>query len=508
MFEANNKYAYASPSDDPFYDAFFYTRNSGTRAFTRTFDLPEIQEGSAEITVHVSTLSVNREHQLQVSLNGTEVETLTSYGRKVWPIKISLDDNTLLHEGSNEITLTATGLAEGYDMYIYDKLVFSYDDQEPVDAKTPVITVEEKVNKKSIRPKGNKNYVIISHPMFMGEMLDTYVTQRKSEGWRIKVVNVEDIYTAYGYGMKTPEAIKAYLSEAKRKGVTHVQLVGASNHDYHDYFGLGSVSFIPSIYVFTKPTISYTPSDTSYVTDANGMPEMAIGRWPVRTMEDLEAVINKTLNWNSSGQSASHTALFIAAQDEENTKYAKQMDEMAEKFEATGKWNSISRVYLDDLIKEHDEDTESAVSAAREEIIESLNNGASITTFSGHSSPSKWSYDGLLRESDISTLTNEEKTTIVLPLACYSTYVETPATNTMAYQLLSKSENGAVAIYGATLFSRYSKNGVVASSIIEQLLKGETLGEAVLNTKQNLGNGYQDAILGGTLLGDVTLRVR
>ena len=76
--------------------------------------------------------------------------------------------------------------------------------------------------------------MIISHPLFMGEMLDTYVTQRKSEGWRIKVVNVEDIYTAYGYGMETPEAIKAYLSEAKRKGVTHVQLVGASNHDYHD----------------------------------------------------------------------------------------------------------------------------------------------------------------------------------------------------------------------------------------------------------------------------------
>ncbi len=509
VFEVNKKYGYATPGDDPFYDDFFYTKNSGTRTFIRQFNLPSVAESSAEITVHVSALSVNRAHQLQVSLNGTEVANLTSYGRRDWPIKIILEDNSILSEGSNEIRLTATGLADGYDIYTYDKLVYKYDDKEIVVSKAATITLTEKVSQKSIKPKRGTNYVIISHPMFMGKMLDTYISQRQSEGWKIQLVNVEDIYTAYGHGMATPDAIKSYLQVAEKKGVTHVQLVGASNHDYRDYLGLGSVSFIPSIYVFTNPTLSYTPSDTSYVTDANEIPQMAIGRWPARTMEELEAMVNKTLSWKSSGQSASHTALFIAGEDEESSMFAQQMDSLAGKLETTGGWSNITRVYLDDLIKENNDDISTAVTEAREKIIQTLNDGASILAYSGHSSPSKWATDGLLRESDITDLIqNEERTAITLPMACYGTYVETPAVNTMAHQLLSAGENGAVAVYGATLFSTYTKNGVVTSSIIDHLLNGETLGEAVLKTKQSLGDTYRDEVLGASLLGDVTIRVR
>jgi len=394
-------------------------------------------------------------------------------------------------------------------MYLYDKMIFSYDDGQAVASSLPVMTLSDKVEESSIAPKKGTNYVIISHPMFMNAMLNAYIAQRQSEGWSIQLVNVEDIYAVYGHGMETPDAIKNYLNLAVTKGVSHVQLVGASNYDYHDYAGLGSVSFIPSMYVFTNPTMNYTPSDTSYVTDVNGIPQMAIGRWPVRTLEGLEAVVNKTLAWKSSGQSASHTALLIAGQDEARSTYAIQMETLAQNLEATGVWNSISRVYLDEVIKEHNDETATAVTAARAEIIQALNDGQSILSYSGHSSPSHWSYDGVLTERDIAeSVQNNERTTIALPLACYSTYVESPSVNTMAHQLLAAGEHGAVAIYGAQLFSTYIKNGVVASQMIEYLLAGKTIGEAVLQTKQTLDDTYSDEILGSSLLGDVTLRLR
>ena len=363
------------------------------------------------------------------------------------------------------------------------------------------------MSKKSIKPKRGTNYIIISHPLFMGEILNAYVKQRESEGWNIQVVDVEDIYSAYGYGMATPDAIKSYLKFAQRKGVTHVQLVGAASYDYHDYLGLGSISFIPSIYVNTGRIVNYTPSDTLYVTDEQDIPQMAIGRWPVRTLDGLEAVVNKTLSWKSSGQSASHTALFIADKESGTLNLAKQMDFIADKFAIGQKWSDITRVYLDNHIDQNSDNMRAAVVSARESIRESLDRGPSITSYSGHSAPSTWSYDGLLKQSEIASIQNYEKPTMALPLACYTTYADSPSVNTMAHQLLAEGENGAVAVYGATLFSSYAENGMITSKVIDYLFDGKTIGEAVLNAKKALGESYRDTILNGSLLGDVTLKL-
>ena len=296
------------------------------------------------------------------------------------------------------------------------------------------------------------------------------------------------------------------MKVAEKRGVTHVQLVGAASYDYHNYLGLGSVSFIPSIYTKTN-TVTYVPSDTLYVSDDNEMPQMAIGRWPVRTEQGLQNVVNKSLNWKTSGQSSSKTALFIADKESVGHDFAKQLNSIAQKFEETGEWNNINRVYLDDMIEENGDDMSGAVSQTREAVLSALNAGPSITSYNGHSSPSKWSYDGLLQQSDLAPIQNYEKATMVLPLACYSTYADSPSVNTMAHQFIAAGENGAVAIYGASLFSSYADNGVIASKVTDGLLIGKTIGKAVLDAKTSMGVNYRNTILNGTLLGDVSLRL-
>ncbi len=507
VFETNVKYGNTNPSDDPFYDAVFYALGAtAPGSLTRQFDLPELPEGTSEITVYVMVLS-DVKHNLSVSLNGTNVTNVTTMGRKAWPVKIILD-KTMFNEGSNEITLTAMGQGEDLDVYGYDKLVVTYDDGQPVASKSPAITLSDKVKERSIEPRRGTNYVIIAHPLFMGEMLDHYISQRQGEEWKIQLINVEDIYAAYGHGMATPEAIKNYLKVAKLKGVTHVQLIGAASYDYHDYLGLGSMSFIPSIYVETGDFVTYTPSDTLYVADEAGMPQMAIGRWPVRTVEGLEVVINKSLEWKSSGQSAARTALFIADKEFRGIDFAAQMDEIAQKFETQEEWRDITRVYLDRYISEKGDDMREAVSAAREAITQSFDQGPSIVSYNGHSSPSIWSYDGLLKQNDIALIQNVGKAALVLPLACYSVYADSPSVNTMAHQFIASGEHGAVAVYGASLFSSYAENGLITSKVIDHLFTGETIGEAVLKAKGELGTEYMDMILNGNLLGDVTLRLR
>ena len=503
VFEANNAYSWTIPSSDPFYDKMFYTRGAGKPGVvTRTFTLEEVPDAEMEMTVYVSGFS-NLTHNLTVSLNGSEIGGVQQSGHVELPIGMTVDAATL-HKGENEITITAHGKETNIDVFTYDKTVISYDDGEANEVKTPVITFNDRLRKKEIKPKRGTTYLIISHPLFIGEILDRYVAQKEGEGWKIQVVDVEDIYSAYGYGMATPDAIKAYLKVAKRKGVTHVQLIGAASYDYLDTLRLGSVSFIPSLYVPTGTRVQYTPCDGCLVADENGIPELAIGRWPVRTTEGLETIINKTLAWSESGQSSTHTALMIADEKEEGANFKNQMNSLAQQFEESGNWNSVARVYMDDKFAQA-ADKQEAIASAREEIMGSLNSGVSVVSFSGHSAPSLWSFKKLLTQSDAESVNNEGQTALALPLACYANYADSPFINTMAHQFLAEGENGFVAIYGAATLSNFSQNGVSASKVTDHLLKGETIGEAILNTKRELGVKYSDIIRNSNLLGDVTI---
>lgn len=505
VFEHNTRYSNMSPSDDPFHDGTFFTQGYGEALVTKTFEMNTVEADSYEMTVYLSAVS-SVQHHLVVSLNGEELTELKPLGREALEINMEVEGSKL-QEGVNTLTIRVVGEGAAYDIYTYDKVVLEYDDGVSVDSKIPTMILSDKIKSKTIKPKRRTNYMIISHPLFMGEILEHYVSQRQGEGWKIQVVNVEDIYDVYGYGMATPDAIKAYLKIAQAKGVTHVQLVGAANYDYHDYLGYGSVSFIPSIYTTTAGFVSYTPSDTLYVADESGLPQMAIGRWPVRTLEGLNAVINKSLDWKNSGQSSAKTALFIADKNDGKLDFKEQIEQIAYTFEVEKQWNNISRVYLDDFIVQNGGNMGDAVNDARDAIGQALDNGPSITSYNGHSAPSTWSYDGLLRESDINVMQNEGNPTLALPLACYTSYADSPFVNTMAHQFLAEGEHGAVAIYGATLFSSYVENGMITSEVIDHLFNGETLGEAVLKAKRELGIKYLDTILNGSLLGDVTLRL-
>ena len=502
IFDTNNKYSWTIPSDDPFYNALFYTRGEGKPGTAR--DILNISQlppdVPMEITVHASGFS-NLEHHLVASLNGSEIGSISQsgYGELVIRAEINSAD---LHEGENTLEITAYGEGSNIDVFYYDKAIITYDDGEPNEIITPEIAIDDKLKKRTIKPQRGINYLIIAHPMFIGEALDYYVAQKESEGWRIQVVSVEDIYSAYGYGMKTPEAIRDYLKRAKRQGVTHVQLVGAASYDYHDYLGLGSISFIPSMYVFTRPMNNYTPCDSCLAADENGIPQMAIGRWPVRTVEGLEAIIHKSLWWRNS-----KTALMIADTGEPGADFAAQQESFALQFENAEPRYSITRVYMDEKTAEFG-DVAQAAAAAKAEILNSLNSGVSVVSYSGHSSPTMWSWNRLLEQSDADSIHNEGRTALALPLACYTNYADSPSIDTMAHQFLAKGENGFVAIYGAATLSSFRQNAVSAEKVTEHLLRGETLGEAVLNSKRELGIPYMDTIRNSNLLGDVTLQAR
>ena len=315
------------------------------------------------------------------------------------------------------------------------------------------------------------------------------------------MVDVEDVYEELGFGIFDPEAIRAYIALAAEQLDTEaVLLVGGDTNDYFDVLGLGSVSFIPSLYGRTGDIVRFAPADGLYADlDGDEVPDLAIGRFPVRTAAELESMIDKTLAFEAQSHRRS---LVLAADDYDRPSrfdFTQASEQMAALVPST--WQ-VRRAYMDTL----------GTSDARSALLEEMNAGAAVTSFMGHSGPLYWSFDGLFTSDDATTLTNLGQPTVVTQWGCWTTYYVSPRHLTLADALLLSGDRGAAAVLGATTLTEARSERALGLEIFRRLfVPGETLGGAILEAKRRLAAledpAVLDVLIGWNLLGDPTLAV-
>lgn len=106
-------------------------------------------------------------------------------------------------------------------------------------------------------------------------------------------------------------------------------------------------------------------------------------------------------------------------------------------------------------------------------------------------------------------LSNAGAPSLMVPLACYTSYYETPKIKSLAESLFTDSANGAVAISSAAILSRAGDNERFARRLFEEMsVNGDDLGTAVLKVKQRMhgfSERHQEIVYNWTTLGDPTL---
>ena len=496
----DNAYSFAIPGPDPWYDTVFYAYLGEPGYLQRSFDLPGLlAEGVADFTVHLSALSAaggsTPDHHLRVELNDRVVADLWATGWRDFPVSFTVDAADLLPAG-NTLRLVAPG-DTGYrlDYYSFDKLTGAYPNELPRTAKAPALRPAPAVDLRGLL-RGRANYLIVSHPAFLGADLEAYVAAKEREGWNVRVVDLLEVYGAMDLGMATPRALEDFLSLAAAElSYSHVLLVGASSYDPRGLRG-PSVSFLPSRYVYTDPVTQYTPCDGCLVDfDDDLYPDVAVGRWPVRSVAELRALISKTERWASWSSNSAMTVTDAASPFD--PPFRAQAEKLSWVLGTLG-WPTTADVDLG---------AAATVAEGRAELLQEVNQGQRLTLYSGHGTPTQWSYQGFLRYQDVESLTNVPAPTLVLPLACYTSYAESPDANGLAWQWLTAGEHGAAAVVGAATLSEFHHNEAVTLGLLRNFLGNDaTLGDALMLAKRDLDPGYRTVIANISLLGDPTLR--
>jgi fimbrial isopeptide formation D2 family protein len=341
-------------------------------------------------------------------------------------------------------------------------------------------------------------YLIIAHPNFIGG-LGPLVQARQAQGLTVNVVDVNDLYAQYAYGIFDPRAIQQYIAYAAQNlGTQYVLLVGGDTYDYRNYRGLNSVSFIPSLYVSTGPTVKLVPSDPLYAdVNKDNIPDLAIGRFPVRTSAELDLIVNKTLAYAAKDYGA--TSLFAADKNDGSVSFKNISADMAADLPLD--WVN-ENIYLDDV----------GVSAAKSQLLAAMNRGTALVTFTGHSGPMTWTFSSLFNTQDAAALTNAGRPFVVVQWGCWNTYYVDPSNNYLVHKFLFSGDRGAAAVLGASTLTDSSSEALLGQLLMPRMVTpGMSMGQALRDAKLELALTHPellDVLLGWSLMGDPALVIQ
>jgi Peptidase family C25 len=320
------------------------------------------------------------------------------------------------------------------------------------------------------------DYIIITPAEFQ-DALKPLVQWREQHGLKVVVVTTDQVYDEFGFGAESPLAIRAFIAYSyhqwARPAPRFVLLVGKASYDYLDYLDGPNKNLLPTFLV-TTPHLGQAASDNWFVApdDSNGRPVLAIGRIPAKNSDEVTRAVDKTIAYESANPSAwRQRAIFVA--DDKEPSFAQSSDELAAQAKMQTK-----KVYLAAY--------GGNVDTARAEIVRDWNAGAGLIAYIGHGSIDTWAAGPLFSTDNLSEIKNGDLLPILLTPTCLDGFFYHPQVDSLAEDLLFKSDGGIVAGLVPSGLSLPGAQDVMMRNLFKELFghPDTTLGEAIMRAKQ------------------------
>jgi hypothetical protein len=345
----------------------------------------------------------------------------------------------------------------------------------------------------TLRDRAQEADLVVLTTRALMSATDALKALRQSQGLKVVAVDVDDIYDDFNYGQKSPQAIKDFLSYAKknwRVGPRWTLLVGDTTSDPRNYVGGGSADLIPTKMVDTP---QFETASDDWLTDFNGdgLADIALGRLPVRNVEEASVVIGKILDYERSKPSG---AALLVTDKNEGYNFTDATARVKRFIPAGIRVEEVNRNGMDD-------------GQARTEVIDSINRGPRLVNYLGHGSSIAWN-GSMMTAANVSSLTNRDRLSVFVLMTCLNGMHQFVSTDSLAEKLLKSTNGGAVAVWASSGMTEADGQAMMNQELIKNLFGGKsiTIGEAILKAKAVTAD--LDARRTWTFFGDPSMRVR
>lgn len=374
------------------------------------------------------------------------------------------------------------------------------------------------------------DYIVIAHHNFWSQA--ERIASFRHHDFRVALVDVQQIYDQFNGGMMSAESIHDFLAYAHAHWTApapmYVLLFGDGTNDMRKYRSTAD-TFIPPYLSLADPDLGETAAENRFVTfnGYDNVPGMHIGRFPVNTEAEAQAMVDKTINYEigcSCNGAWDLNTLFVSDDLEggggDFYGYSNMIaDGYADTPTDLLKWlppeYNVTKAYLGQTCDVTGNPSDAA--ECRNVITTTLNNtGALFVSYIGHSTKEYWAAEHVFDKAAVDTLTNGPCLPIMLAMTCYEgSFFDYGTPNTLAEASVRMTKSGSVASFSPTGFGLVSGHDYLEKGLMEAWFqKGiNRLGASITYAKQYLVdnaplNSYRDLLDTFVLLGDPGLVVK
>ncbi len=361
----------------------------------------------------------------------------------------------------------------------------------------------------SFSPDAGADYLFISKRKFISHpSVQKLIDLRQSQGYRVGVVDIEDVFDVFGFGRRSSYALKDFLKWAYQNWPLRFVLFVGDGCFMRKTMQGDTLDIIPVHY---RQTLNYgaTASDHWYslVDGQDEIPDIHVGRLPVRNEEQLQTVVDKIIDYETHLESDDwgNRLLFIGGdgqffrdQGMALARRAPQAYSAAMLFTTKDKNINIDPFY-----------------GGTKELLDYVDQGCAIINFHGHGGGAIWSDNGLLRLEDTELMNNTYKYPLVLSMTCYTAAFDQISERNLGKAMLFAKDRGTMMFIGTSGFGWRENDVLLQTEFMDYFYQHPdvTIGEILNAAKVRYYAKYQSdvalsEIIQYNLLGDPATRLR
>lgn len=401
---------------------------------------------------------------------------------------------------------------------------------DPKLLKEPVLVGN--VANQNLHGEGFYDMLIVADPKMILEANRLAQFRKTFSRLRVLVVSTEQVYNEFSSGNFDPSAIRNFVKMFYDRAGNNMDnrpkyllLFGGTSYQFKEN-GQAKNNLVPSFQSPSSldPLTSYVSDDFfGYLDDGDDinrnipapMLDIAVGRIPVRTIEQAKIVVDKLIHYQTkSDMGIWRNELTLVADDEDFDLHLNDAESHAAAIEQEKAAWYIHKIYLDAF-----QQTSGAGGArypdVNENITKGINKGTLIWNYSGHGGNTRLAQEAVLEKAMFSEWQNQNRLSLFVTATCDFAPFDNPSQFSIGEDLLMSRANGAIGLMTTTRLVFASSNKLINNNFLKSLLKKQidgrypTLGEAWVTAKNGTVATSGDYINARkfALLGDPSMKL-
>ena len=318
--------------------------------------------------------------------------------------------------------------------------------------------------------------------------------------------SLENIYREFSSGNTDPMAIRSFLQWTQENWIDpkpiHVLLLGDAGYDYRNISGASSI-IVPTVQV--QAYISY-PSDDRFTTIYGSMPELSIGRFPAKNIDEVENFVNKVLfietepNFGSWRQKITLIADDPARPEPNHggistgKSHTLNSESIAEIIPSK---IDVEKIYMLEYPEVSDGSAYGVLKPdATEAVFNVLSSGTAVINYIGHGSSSQLAQEKLLylNRGDLDRIKTNSKMPLWIVGTCSFGHFDDPLAESFAEQLIRYPMDAAAAVISTCRPITVTGNERYTQEIFESMFNNNSVSQLDLGIiLQSIKNGSSES---------------